>query len=72
MHERQAVFPHVETPLETVPQPEMSAGLDEASDASDPMASPRTMAVSDASTAAVVAADLAGESANTLSPATDQ
>jgi small subunit ribosomal protein S2 len=72
IHERQAVFPQVETPPEVLPQPEMSARLDEVPDASDPMANPTTMAVSDTSTAAVTVVDPADESENTRSPATDQ
>jgi small subunit ribosomal protein S2 len=72
IHERQAAFPHTETPLEVVPQPEMSARLDAAPDASDPMANPTTMAVPDESTAAVTVVDPTGESENTRSPATDQ
>jgi small subunit ribosomal protein S2 len=71
IHERQAAFPHAETPLEVVPQPEMSARLDAAPDASDSMANPSTMAVSEESTAVTVA-DPADESASTRSPATDQ
>jgi small subunit ribosomal protein S2 len=72
IHERQAVFPQAETPPEVLPQPEMSARLDEVPDASDPMANPTTMAVSDTSTAAVTVVDPADESENTRSPATDQ